>query len=66
MTSLSLATDTSTAAYDPFDPANLRLDQNFLKMAGAKKLLTTVPVRRPNKQDYIRVHRRIPNVRRAY
>ena len=25
-------------------------------MAGAKKLLTTVPVRRPNKQDYIRVH----------
>jgi hypothetical protein len=56
MTALSLATNTSTAAYDPFDPVNLRLDQNFLKMAGAKKLLTTVPVRRPNKQDYIRVH----------
>lgn len=56
MTTLSLTTDTSTAAYDPFDPVNLRLDQNFLKMAGAKKLLTTVPVRRPNKQDYVRVH----------
>jgi hypothetical protein len=57
MTARSLATTNSTATkYDPFDPANIRLDQDFLKMSGAKKLLTTVPVRRPNKQDYVRVH----------
>jgi hypothetical protein len=55
-TASSTSSSTDIVAFDPFDPANLRLDQDFLKMAGAKKLLTTVPVRRPNKQDYIRVH----------
>jgi hypothetical protein len=42
--------------FDPFDPANLRLDPEYLKSGGVKKLLTTVPVRKPNKQDFIRVH----------
>ena len=42
---------------DPFDLASLRLDQNFVETAGVKKLLTTVPVRKPNKQDFVRVHR---------
>src|SRR6266436_3476706 len=41
---------------DPFDPANLRLDPEYLKSGGVKKLLTTVPVRKPSKQDFIRVH----------
>jgi len=41
---------------DPFNLDNLRLDQNFVQSAGAKKLLTTVPFRKPNPQDYIRVH----------
>ena len=41
---------------DPFDPENLRLDQSFAETAGVKKLLTTVPVRKPNKQDFVRVH----------
>jgi hypothetical protein len=41
---------------DPFDLENLRLSQNFVETAGVKKLLRTVPVRKPNKQDYIRVH----------
>jgi uncharacterized protein YbdZ (MbtH family) len=41
---------------DPFDPASLRLDPEYLKSGGVKKLLTTVPVRKPNKQDFIRVH----------
>jgi len=41
---------------DPFDPENLRLDQSFIEAAGVKKLLTTVPVRKPNKQDFVRVH----------
>ena len=45
------------AAADPFaDLSKLRLDQSFLEMAGAKKILTTVLVRRPKSQDYVRVH----------
>jgi hypothetical protein len=41
---------------DPFDPSNLRLDQSFVTTSGVKKLLTTVPVRKPNGQDFVRVH----------
>src|SRR6476660_8584354 len=44
------------AAPDPFDPASLRLDQSFVETAGVKKLLTTVPVRKPSPQDFVRVH----------
>jgi hypothetical protein len=44
------------AAPDPFDLNVLRLDQSFVEAAGVRKLLTTVPVRRPNAQDFIRVH----------
>jgi hypothetical protein len=40
---------------DPFDLNLLRLDQSFVEAAGVKKLITTVPVRRPNPQDFIRV-----------
>ena len=43
-------------APDPFDPENLRLDQSFVETSGVKKLLTTVPVRKPNNQDFVRVH----------
>jgi len=38
------------------DISALRLSQEFLETAGAKKILTTVPVRKPNKQDFVRVH----------
>jgi hypothetical protein len=41
---------------DPFDLASLRLNQSFLETAGVKKLLTTVPARRPSAQDFVRVH----------
>jgi hypothetical protein len=41
---------------NPFDPASLRLDQNFAETVGVKKLLMTVPVRKPNRQDFVRVH----------
>jgi hypothetical protein len=40
---------------DPFDPANLRLNQSFAETALVKKLLTTVPVRKPSAQDFVRV-----------
>jgi hypothetical protein len=41
---------------DPLDIASLRLNPSFLETAGVKKLLTTVPARRPSPQDFIRVH----------
>ena len=41
---------------DGMSVEQLRLTQNFVELAGVKKLLTTVPVRKPNKQDYNRVH----------
>ena len=41
---------------DPFDLASLRLNSSFLETAGVKKLLTTVPARRPGPQDFVRVH----------
>lgn len=53
------AVTTSTAPStpdDPFDLTNLRLDQNFVESSGVKKLLKTVPVRKPNQQDFVRVH----------
>ena len=49
-------TTTAPAPEDPFDVAKLRLDQNFVEAAGVKKLLTTVPVRKPNPQDFVRVN----------
>src|SRR5260370_2091176 len=41
---------------NPFDPSKLRLDQSYADTVGVKKLLTTVPVRKPNRQDFVRVH----------
>ena len=41
---------------NPFNPTSLRLDQSFADTVGVKKLLTTVPVRKPNRQDFVRVH----------
>ena len=41
---------------NPFDPQKLRLSQNYGASAGVKKLTTTIPVRKPGKQDYVRVH----------
>ena len=49
--------DTSTtSAPNPFDLASLRLNPSFVETAGVKKLLTTVPARRPSPQDFVRVH----------
>jgi uncharacterized protein YbdZ (MbtH family) len=50
---------------DPFDLASLRLNPSFLETAGVKKLLTTVPSRRPNPQDFFRV-RAEPEFRESF
>jgi hypothetical protein len=41
---------------DPFAPENLRLSQAFTETVGVKKLLKTVPVRKPSAQDFVRTH----------
>jgi hypothetical protein len=41
---------------NPFNPENLRLSQNFTETVGVKTLLTTIPVRRPHRQEFVRVH----------
>jgi hypothetical protein len=50
------ANPAAAAPLDPFDPNSLRLDQTFVEGGGVKKLLTTVPIRKPSQQDFIRVH----------
>ena len=50
-------TTTLTTAPNPFaDLDAMRLSQAFAEMAGAKRLLTTVPVGKPGKQDFVMVH----------
>jgi hypothetical protein len=46
----------STVAPDPFNVEALKLDQNFEEAAGVRKLVTTVPVRKPHRQEWVRVH----------
>ena len=41
---------------DLLDLSALQLPQNFEEAAGIKKILNTVPVRKPNRQEFIRVH----------
>jgi hypothetical protein len=41
---------------DPFNLDKLRLSQDFDANLGVKKALLTVPVRKPNRQEFIRVH----------
>jgi hypothetical protein len=42
-------------APDSFDPANLRLAPDF-EAVSIKRALTTIPVRKPGKQEFLRVH----------
>src|SRR5262249_40837725 len=46
----------TTPAPGPFDPEALRLSQNFVATNGLKRLLLTIPVRKPAKNWFIRVH----------
>jgi hypothetical protein len=56
-TKLQVVDDNSQpAAPDPFNVEALRLSQDFVEKSGVRKLLTTVPVRKPNKQEWIRIH----------
>ena len=48
--------NTEPGGGDSFNPARLRLSQNFAGSVGIKKALLTVPVRKPGRQDFVRVH----------
>jgi hypothetical protein len=50
----SSTTATNGGGFPPL--SELVLSQNFAETAGTKKLLLTVPVRKPNPQDFVRVH----------
>jgi hypothetical protein len=49
-------TNSIGATPDPFDPASLRLGQDFALNLGVKKALLTIPVRKPSKESWVRVH----------
>ena len=49
------SSEPTTTTPDPFDPAALRLTANYAAGLGVKKMLTTVPVRKPGKQEWFRV-----------
>ncbi|MGZ3781534.1 MAG: hypothetical protein ACXVCY_12855 [Pseudobdellovibrionaceae bacterium] len=45
------------AQVDPFsDLSKLKISQNFTETIGVKKALLHVPVRKPNRQEFVRVH----------
>jgi len=41
---------------DPFDLTSLRLSQDFASAVGVKRLITTVPVKKPSKEWFVRTH----------
>lgn len=47
---------TPEPAPNPFDPARLRLPQDFGTTLGVKKALLTIPCRKPSKEWFLQVH----------
>ncbi|HXE07033.1 MAG TPA: hypothetical protein VN612_03995 [Acidobacteriaceae bacterium] len=46
----------AAATVSKFDPARLRVSQSFGELVATRKVLTSVPVTKPNKQQWVRVH----------
>ena len=46
----------AATAADPFDLSRLRLNQDFVAAAGVRKILNTVPVRKPSKEWFVQTH----------
>jgi len=51
----ALAAPTTIALGDDLDLTKLALSQNFAQLAGVKRVITTVPARKPSNQQFIRV-----------
>lgn len=52
----AVPTPPTTKPFDPFDVSRLTISQDFISSAGVNKPLTTVPVRKPAKEWFIRTH----------
>jgi hypothetical protein len=53
---VNIDSDATTPPPDPFSDIDaLRLGQDFEEQSGARTLLTVIPVRRPNRQEWINV-----------
>ena len=48
--------ESTSKSADLFDLARLRLPQDFADTMGVKKRLVTMPVRKPHRQEFVRVH----------
>lgn len=53
----AMSTPVSVGLSTDLDLTKLTLTQNFSQLAGVKKVVTTVPTRKPNKQLWLRVRR---------
>jgi hypothetical protein len=49
-------TEASAPSPNPFDPARYRLGTNYAEMIGAQEHLLEVPIRKPGKEAFFRVH----------
>jgi hypothetical protein len=54
--SLSVVSSSDQGAPDPFNLAALRLPPSFEQDAGVRTQLTTVPIRKPHREEWVRVH----------
>jgi len=54
--SMPVANGNPAATSDPFDISRLRLSQDFVAAAGVKKVLNTVPCRKPSKEWFVQTH----------
>jgi hypothetical protein len=54
--SIPVGSENGQTAPDPFDIARLRLSQDFVAAAGVKKILNTVPCRKPSKEWFLQTH----------
>ena len=53
---LGTQTEPTPEKADPFDLTTLRLSQDFASQLGVKKVLTTVPIKKPDRHNFFRVH----------
>ena len=56
MSEQHVANSNSNDNNNRFDVSKLRITQDFASQIGVKKLLLTIPVRKPHRQEFIRVH----------
>ncbi len=54
--SIPVGSEIAQPTVDPFDISRLRLSQDFVAAAGVKKILNTIPCRKPSKEWFVQTH----------